>query len=70
MLWWEKEWYLRLVFEDVGNRSYLVEVKGKYYSQNRRWLRTTAKELEPLETSTLTELTEPTEALSAEPLQS
>ena len=62
----EKKWSLGLVIGDIGNRSYLVEVNGKQYRRNRRWLRATPEKLEPSETSEPTELTEQTETSSAE----
>ena len=60
----DKEWSLGQVIGDVGNRSYLVEVNGKQYCRNRRWLRATAEELESSETNELPEQTEPPEASS------
>ena len=42
----EHEWSLGLVIGDEGNRSYLVEVNGKRYRRNRRWLRATPEEPE------------------------
>ena len=62
----DKEWSLGRVIGDVGNCSYLVEVNGKQYRRNRRWLRATAEEPEPSEKNELTEQTEPTEASSGE----
>ena len=62
----EKEWSLGQVIGDAGNRSYLVEVNGKQYRRNRRWLRATPEKLEPSETTEPTELTEQTEASSEE----
>ncbi len=56
----EKKWSLGQVIGDIGNRSYLVEVNGKQYRRNRRWLRATPEKLEPSETSEPTELTEQT----------
>ena len=47
----EKEWSLGQVIGDVGNRSYQVEVNGKQYRRNHRWLRATPKTLEPSEAS-------------------
>ena len=60
----EKEWSLGQVIGDVGNRSYQVEVNGKQYRRNRRWLRATPETLEPSETSEPTELIEQTETSS------
>ena len=51
----EKEWSLGQVIGDVGNRSYQVEVNGKQYRRNRRWLRATPETLEPSETIEQTE---------------
>ena len=62
----EKKWSLGQVIGDIGNRSYLVEVNGKQYRRNRRWLRATPEKLEPSETSEPTELTEQTETSSVE----
>ena len=62
----EKEWSLGQVIRDVGNRSYLVEVNGKQYRRNRRWLRATPEKLEASETSEPTELTEQIEKSSVE----
>ena len=41
----DKEWSLGRVIGDVGNRSYLVEVNGKQYRRNCRWVRATAEEM-------------------------
>ena len=60
----DKQWSLGQVNGDVGNRSYLVEVNGKQYRRNRRWLRETSEELESSETNELPEQTEPPEASS------
>ena len=34
----EKEWSLGRVIGEEGTRSYLVEVNGKHYRRNRKWL--------------------------------
>ena len=60
----EKEWSLGQVIGDVGNRSYQVEVNGKQYRQNHRWLRATPETLEPSEASKPTELIKQTETSS------
>ena len=41
----EKEWSLGCVIGDEGTRSHLVEVNGKHYHRNRRWLRATPEDL-------------------------
>ena len=56
----EKEWSLGQVIGDVGNRSYQVEVNGKQYRRNHRWLRATPE----TKTSEPTELIEQTEMSS------
>ena len=63
----ESKWSLGRVISDVGNRSYVVEVNGKQYRRNRRYLRTTPEELELEEfEETSLELTEPTESSPAD----
>ena len=37
----EREWPLGHVIGEEGTRSFLVEVNGKHYLRNRKWLRAT-----------------------------
>ena len=64
----EKEWSLGRVTGEDGTRSYLVEVNGKHFRQNRKWLRATPKELpEPVETNL--DMTDPTELIESSPAE-
>ena len=65
----EKEWSLGRVIGQEGTRStrsYLVEVNGKHYRRNRKWLRATPEEL-PESVETNLELTDPTELVESGP---
>ena len=53
----ENEWSLGRVIGEEGPRSFRVNVNGKHYRRNRRWLRATPEEVEP--TVTIQDLTEP-----------
>ena len=53
----ENEWSLGRVIGEEGPRSFWVDVNGKHYRRNRRWLRATPEEVEP--TVTIQDLTEP-----------
>ena len=53
----ENEWSLGRVIGEEGPRSFRVDVNGKHYRRNRRWLRATPEGVEP--TVTIQDLTEP-----------
>ena len=53
----QNEWSLGRVIGEEGPRSFRVDVNGKHYRRNRRWLRATPEEVEP--TRTIQDLTEP-----------
>ena len=53
----ENEWSLGHVIGEEGPRSFRVDVNGKHYRCNHRWLRVTPEEVEP--TVTVQDLTEP-----------
>ena len=53
----ENELSLGRVIGEEGPRSFRVDVNGKHYRRNRRWLRATPEEVEP--TVTIQDLTEP-----------
>ena len=55
----ENEWSLGRVIGEEGPRSFWVDVNGKHYRRNRKWLRATPEEVEP--TVTIQDLTEPSE---------
>ena len=64
----EKEWSLGRVLGEEGIRSCLVEVNGKYYRQNHKWLRATPEKLpESLETNL--DMTDPTELVESSPAE-
>ena len=64
----EKEWSLGRVIGEEGTRSYLVEVNGKHYRQNRKWLRATPEEL-PESVETNLHMTDPMELVESSPAE-
>ena len=63
----ENEWSLGRVIGEEGPRSFWVDVNGKHYRRNRKWLRATPEEVEPTVTiQDLTERSEPGESSSAD----
>lgn len=63
-----EEWLLRRVIGEEGTRSYLVEVNGKHYRRNRKWLRATFEEL-PESVETNLDMTEPIELVESSPAE-
>ena len=53
----QNEWSLGRVIGEEGPRFFRVDVNGKHYRRNRRWLRATPEEVEP--TRNIQDLTEP-----------
>ena len=64
----KKEWSMGRVIGEEGTRSYLVEVNGKHYHRNRKWLRATPEEL-PESVETNLDMTDPTELLESSPAE-
>ena len=64
----EKEWSLGRVIGEEGTRSYLVEVNGKRYHQNCKWLRATPEEL-PESVETNLDMTNPTGPVESSPAE-
>ena len=63
----ENECSLRRVIGEEGPRSFLVDVNGKHYRPNRKFLRATPEEVEPIVTiQDLSEPSEPDESSSAD----
>ena len=63
-----REWSLGRVTGEEGTRSYLVEVNGKHYRRNRKWLRATPREL-PESVETDLDTTDPTELVESSPAE-
>ena len=64
----KKEWSLGRVIGEEGTRSYLVEVNGKHYRRNRKWLRATPEDL-PESMETNLDMNDPTELIVSSPAE-
>ena len=63
-----EEWSMWRINGEDGTRSYLVEVNGKHYCRNRKWLRATFEEL-PEWVETNLNMTDPIELVESSPAE-